>query len=273
LTTDALKALILKQAQDFRLRRQWHITDLIQENGAAVTLLELSDVAPVGAGKCTLLVSEQLTFQEMFGDGGTIDCQERRFEAIAVLINGPRGQFLPRSTLAGDQHQYILVGDAADRFVYLAHRGATSDDRFAVELFAARLGLANRGRIARPAIEVERVADDLFDEWESEIQQLHNPSYKADSKKKLADTKKQFATLRQSMKRSEQSLDPVLATLKDQVVYLKHNLNAQSLGTLKGEAGSIQKDVERLTSDIRHSIAVSNEFIGTLEGKETAVAH
>jgi hypothetical protein len=45
------------------------------------------------------------------------------------------------------------------------------------------------------------------------------------------------------MRRAEQSIDPVLAALRDNVLYRKHNLNASAVGALKGELASIDRDV------------------------------
>ena len=44
------------------------------------------------------------------------------------------------------------------------------------------------------------------------------------------------------MKRAEQSMQPVLRTLRDNVLYLKHNLNAQAIGALRGEFGVLKTD-------------------------------
>ena len=62
---DALEGLLLEQAQDLGLQGQRHVADLVEEQRAAVALLELADAAAVGAGEGALLVAEQLALQQV----------------------------------------------------------------------------------------------------------------------------------------------------------------------------------------------------------------
>ena len=55
---DALKLLILQDAQHFHLCHRRHVADFVEEEGAAVTLLEFADTLAVGPGECALFVSE-----------------------------------------------------------------------------------------------------------------------------------------------------------------------------------------------------------------------
>lgn len=108
---------------------------------------------------------------------------------------------------------------------------------------------------------VEDVATALFEEWEDELQQYSNPSLKRESEKKLSQTKRQFEKLMRSMRTSESKMDPVLASLKDNVLYLKHNLNAQAVAAIRGEFTNLKRDIQTLITDMNRSIADSNRFI------------
>jgi len=118
-----------------------------------------------------------------------------------------------------------------------------------------------RDRIAS----VEDVADALFTEWNEEIGQYTNAKLKADSQKKLAATKRSYAKLIKAMKRASAKMDPVLAAFKDQVLYLKHNLNAKAIASLEGELTSIRSNVDRLIKEMESSIAEADTFIKTLQ--------
>ena len=87
---------------------------------------------------------------------------------------------------------------------------------------------------------VEQIASDLFKEWEKEISEISNPNLKTKSSNSLRSTKERYARLHKAMNRAEESMDPVLKKLKDYVLYLKHNLNAQAVGALKQEVGDIE---------------------------------
>ncbi|WP_111979323.1 DUF2959 domain-containing protein [Algibacillus agarilyticus] len=112
---------------------------------------------------------------------------------------------------------------------------------------------------------VESVADDLFDEWEDELDQYTSAKLKARSQKQLRATQTQYGKLIKSMRKAESKMQPFLSALNDNVLYLKHNLNAKAVGALKGELGSIQKDVKSLIAEINSSIEQSNKFIKSLE--------
>ena len=64
-------------------------------------------------------------------------------------------------------------------------------------------------------------------------------------------------------------MDPVLSALKDNVLYLKHNLNAQAVAALKAEFGQIDRDIDVLIAEMRKAIASSNEFIESLQSAES----
>ncbi|HSG52109.1 MAG TPA: DUF2959 domain-containing protein [Rheinheimera sp.] len=112
---------------------------------------------------------------------------------------------------------------------------------------------------------IESVADALFDEWQDELDQYSNARLKQDSAKKLADTKRQYSSLLKSMRKAEQSMQPVLSSLKDNTLYLKHNLNAKAIGALKGEFSSVQRDISRLIGDMNTAIKQSEQFLATLK--------
>jgi hypothetical protein len=112
---------------------------------------------------------------------------------------------------------------------------------------------------------LEHVADALFDEWADELQQYSNARLKADSERKLKQTQRRYAALIKTMRRSEQQMEPVLAALKDNVLYLKHNLNAQAVAALRTEFGKIDRDIDLLIAEMQSAIASSNDFIDSLK--------
>ncbi|MGR9051099.1 MAG: DUF2959 domain-containing protein [Gammaproteobacteria bacterium] len=115
--------------------------------------------------------------------------------------------------------------------------------------------------------DIEDVSQALFAEWESEIEQYSSASLKRSSREKLNATKRHYQQLIAAMQRAESKIEPVLTVFKDQVLYLKHNLNAQAIASLKGELGSIEADVSSLIQAMEASIHEANAFIKTMENK------
>ncbi|UZE96026.1 DUF2959 domain-containing protein [Alkalimarinus alittae] len=111
---------------------------------------------------------------------------------------------------------------------------------------------------------VEDVSEALFDEWKEELTLYSNRSLKKQSSQKMAATKAKYTQLMKSMRRAEAKMQPVLGALQDQVLFLKHNLNARAIDSLKGELKTIESDVARLIKEMEKSISESEAFIAEL---------
>lgn len=112
---------------------------------------------------------------------------------------------------------------------------------------------------------VEDVADDLFEEWADELQQISNASLRSRSAAQLKTSKRRSTDLITVMRRAESRMDPVLNSFRDHVLFLKHNLNARAVASLQGELGGIETDVGRLIREMEKSIAEAQNFINTME--------
>ena len=109
--------------------------------------------------------------------------------------------------------------------------------------------------------DIEDVSAALFKEWEQEITTYSSDTLRASSQSKLRETRQRYETLHTALQRSSDSMTPVLARLNDQSLFLKHNLNAQAIGALKGEVVSIDSDIQKLIAEMNVSISRADEFI------------
>ena len=112
---------------------------------------------------------------------------------------------------------------------------------------------------------VDTVAQDLFNEWEKELGQYDNAELKRSSEEKLRDTRNRYRQMYTAMRTAESKMDPVLKSFKSQVLYLKHNLNAQAISSLETQVTGIQGDVDRLIRDMDASIQEANAFISQMK--------
>lgn len=111
---------------------------------------------------------------------------------------------------------------------------------------------------------VEDVSEALFAEWEDELNLYSNPRLREDSKRKLEQTRRDYTRLIKAMKRAEKKIQPVLIAFRDQVLYLKHNLNAQAISSLKNELVAMEDNVAGLVSEMEASIKEAEQFIEAL---------
>jgi Skp family chaperone for outer membrane proteins len=112
---------------------------------------------------------------------------------------------------------------------------------------------------------VESVAEALFDEWQQELKKYTNNTLKRHSQRKLKDTQRRYQSLLNAMRKAENKMDPVLSALRDNVLYLKHNLNANAIGALQGEFNGIKKEINQLVLEMNNAIAESNRFIASMK--------
>ncbi|WP_211825466.1 DUF2959 domain-containing protein [Kistimonas asteriae] len=112
---------------------------------------------------------------------------------------------------------------------------------------------------------VRDVSEALFDEWDDELNLYSSASLRAESSRKLKDTRRRYDQMMASMVKSEKRMQPVLDALHDQVLYLKHNLNARAIAALKGEFSGIKSDIDKLLQEMQTSIRESQAFINTLK--------
>jgi hypothetical protein len=156
--------------------------------------------------------------------------------------------------------------DAFERFkTATTFEGGDLEDTYralAAELEDSEARAADvRERIAS----IEEVAGDLFEEWEGEIAQISRADLRQKSSTQLRQTEARYAKLLAAMKKAERKMDPVLVAFRDQVLFLKHNLNAKAIASLETQATGIQSDVDALVRDLSASIREADAFLATLE--------
>lgn len=134
-------------------------------------------------------------------------------------------------------------------------------DRMSAELERCE----GRAEAVRTRIDdVDKVAQDLFREWAAEAKQFQNAAYRRDSEAKLRDTRRNYDQMLGAMRNAESRIEPVLSVFRDQVLYLKHNLNARALASLQDESAKIETDVNQLIRELSAAIAEADRFIQTM---------
>ncbi len=112
---------------------------------------------------------------------------------------------------------------------------------------------------------VEAVAEALFDEWQTELAQYQSRELRRSSQDQLRKTKRHYKKMLASMHRAEKSMEPVLRIFRDNVLFLKHNLNAQAIGSLQKEFSGLKAEISVLIGKMNEAINSSNEFIKNMK--------
>ncbi len=120
---------------------------------------------------------------------------------------------------------------------------------------------ASAKRVSDRIDSVADVGDALFREWKSELGDYSNESLRRESERQLAQTRVSYVEMMRKMRRAEASMSPVLEAFEDQVLFLKHNLNARVIAGLDSEVRSIRGQVDALIREMQVSVAEANDFI------------
>lgn len=108
---------------------------------------------------------------------------------------------------------------------------------------------------------IEDVAEDMFEEWREELAVYTDPNLRKISERQLSDTEGRYEQMIAAMRRAEETMAPVLTAFRDQVLFLKHNLNAAMVASLQNSVVEIETDVSALIAEMEASIAEANQFI------------
>lgn len=120
---------------------------------------------------------------------------------------------------------------------------------------------ARAGDVSKRIASVKDVSEALFKEWKGELDEYKNPDLRQASEKELRDTQRRYEQLIAVMEQAERKMTRVLEAFNDQVLFLKHNLNARAIASLQGVSLDLEKEINRLIEDMNRSIDEANAFI------------
>lgn len=202
-------------------------------------------------------------------------CQKLYFRAVESLGHHKRDILVSRVENARDSLEEAKeqFQTALEKFSALTHfdGGDLEDVYLQLKLefdYSKAKALAVQDRIDA----VQDVAEALFAEWEAELEQYSNRSLKSSSRQKLKLTQQHYGQLITAMRRAEAKIEPVLRVFQDQVLYLKHNLNAKAIASLEHELTAMAAGVSGLIGAMERSISRANDFVESLNGQKALPA-
>lgn len=209
-----------------------------------------------------------LAFTLLFVPVALVGCQTAYYGAMEKMGIHKRDILVDRVEEARDAQQEAKqeFASALDQFQSLFGKPDSDLQQQYDRLSAAFKDSEDAANAVRKRIQsVEDVSEALFEEWEEELKLYTSDRLKRDSAAKLKQTRQQYQQLIGAMRAAEKRMDPVLNVFRDQVLYLKHNLNARAINGLKGELKTVEGNVARLIKDMESSIVQSEAFIRQLE--------
>jgi hypothetical protein len=108
---------------------------------------------------------------------------------------------------------------------------------------------------------IERIANAMFREWDQELEQYSSETLRAASAEQLTVTRQRYRQLMEAMRTAESRMNPVLKAFDDQILFLKHNLNARAIASLQGTVVELEAEIDQLIQEMNASIDEANSFI------------
>lgn len=195
-------------------------------------------------------------------------CQSAYYAAAEKVGYAKRDILVSRVESARDSQQDAKeeITDALTEFrKVVAVDGGELELRY--NALAAQLNDSERAaeEVRTRITAVEDVAEALFTEWRDELGQYSDASLRTKSERQLRATRARYDQLMVAMRAAESKLEPALRPLRDQVLFLKHNLNARAIAGLQGEVVRVDAQVTLLVQELDRAIAEADRFIAELE--------
>jgi hypothetical protein len=111
---------------------------------------------------------------------------------------------------------------------------------------------------------IEQVGSALVEEWQAELREYDDATLRARSQAELKQTQARLKVLLAAMRRAQNSFAKPLKRLHDRVLFLKHNLNAQAIGSLKSELPQMEAAVDTLKRDLDAASREADQFLQSL---------
>lgn len=198
-------------------------------------------------------------------------CREKYFDTLEKVGRERRELLVDRVETARDaqvdaQEEFQ---DALTQFQELVGFDGGDLEKMYKRLDRAHERSSKRAEAVHDRIrKVRNVARSLFKEWEEELGQYQNASFRDQSEAELRATKGRYEEVVSAMETAASKMEPILAQLGDQVLFLKHNLNAQALGSLQDTSDELRLDVAELIEEMQESVAEADRFIAEMRGAD-----
>ena len=157
---EAFQGVFLQHPQQLDLQVDRHALDLVEEQRAAVGMLDLADPPLVGTGEGVRLVAEYLAVEQVLRQAAAVQRDEGMLVAPAVVVEAARHQLLAGAGLAEDQHVGRGVADVGDQLAQRLDRRRAADDPLRQVLAAGQLATQRADLAGQPAL-LQGAAGDL----------------------------------------------------------------------------------------------------------------
>lgn len=130
----------------------------------------------------------------------------------------------------------------------------------------------NVDRVDQGILRVEEHAAQLFASWEADLAQFSSESMRDRSQVRMGQAQDSLQRLLDQLRNARGSMEAILHTQRDYVLYFNHNLSANSIATLGSENAAFQADMRELDRLIERARELANSLMGELQGSPASAS-
>lgn len=152
-----------------------------------------------------------------------------------------------------DGYNTIMAGEAVDN--RKAYKKLTK------ELSKSEKAAAN---VRTKAAAMDVVANDFFSNWEASLEGFSSEDLRQRSAERLNDTRKRYEEILEAAGEAGDAFDPFVTNLKDQILFLGHDLNPSAIQALQGDAKKLNGRAAEVFKDVDKTIVTASEYTASL---------
>ncbi len=214
------------------------------------------------------------------------------FLAAALSFTGcqtMQGALNRTKEVFGVKKRTIMVGEVRD--ARSSMEGVKAQFQSAMEQFRSLVtssqgALDKRHKILKAAYEktekkaadiqgkidaVKIVAEELFTEWETQLDQYTSDNLRRGSEQRLQEARNQTVIFINAMTGANEKAGPVLAAFSELVLFSSHDLNAESIEAISNEMLSVEQKHDSLIKGIDLSMSEADRLVDLMMGTEMDV--
>jgi hypothetical protein len=168
-------------------------------------------------------------------------------------------------TIASMRAARLELGETLDGYNQILD-GEATDNRAAYKQLQKALAKSEKSAAAvgTSVGKMEEVAAEFFSSWESSLAGFSSDDLRARSEERMKDTRKRYDGILAAASESREAFGPFVTQLKDQILFLGHDLNPSALEALAPDAKKLNEQADKVFARVDKTIETAGEYRSSL---------
>ena len=155
------------------------------------------------------------------------------------------------------------VNEAMETLAWLTSPGFDGDP---LEVHAQLALAAERAQLQAEELEgciapMKASGEALFQRWGADLEQFRSASMRARSAERLEQTRARYDAIVANVEPAFERMEALNAILADSVLFLANDLNAESIGALRGDVDEMLASAKQLSGELESALAAADVYM------------